>query len=196
MAKDASGTLRKVAPQTRPAADFAFSQLNTAVPMILSAAGFNGGSANACVLLGELVQRFLALLARTSAESAQAANRTEPTPWDVEMSLEHVMGLGALAELQEWADEEGVWKRYLSQLIPEPVLKQRARLAECTYCRLPRCVARRKEERIGAALPAYFRRDACGARSAPRDRRGRRGCVGLGRDAPAHRRCRGRSAPC
>lgn len=132
MGKDAAGgSLRKVAPQVRPAADFAYSQLGTAVPLLLAACGFHGGSANACMLLTELVQRYLALLARQSAASAHAANRNEANVWDVALGLEHVMGPGALAELQEWADDEGLWRRDTTSLFPEPVLEQRARLAEC-----------------------------------------------------------------
>ncbi|WFD48719.1 hypothetical protein GLX27_003389 [Malassezia furfur] len=133
MGKDASGTvLRRVAPGVHPARDFAYAQLTTIVPMLLSAAGFHGGSANAVAVLAELVQRYVSLLARTAAACAADANRTDANVWDVAYALEDVMGTGALAELQEWADDEQVWTRDAAHLFPDAVQQQRARLRECT----------------------------------------------------------------
>ncbi|WFD31577.1 hypothetical protein MSPP1_002616 [Malassezia sp. CBS 17886] len=109
MARDAG--LRRVAPRARPASEYAFSQLTNACRIVLAMCGFHGSSENACLVFAEVVQRFLQLLARTSADAAAAGNRTEAAPWDVEMGIEEVMGSGYLAELAAWAHEEGVWKR-------------------------------------------------------------------------------------
>ncbi|WFD44090.1 hypothetical protein MPSI1_002755 [Malassezia psittaci] len=130
MGTEAGPWLRCGPYKLRPASDFAASQLQTIVPMILHTAGFHGGSSNACLVLAELVQRYLELLARTTMECANDANRQEATLWDACMGLEHVMGHESTRELSEWADEEEIWKRDLTGIFPEPVLQQRERLAQ------------------------------------------------------------------
>ena len=131
MGTEADPSLRHGPYKLRPASDFAASQLQTIVPMILHTAGFHGGSSNACLVLAELVQRYLELLARTTMECANDANRHEPNLWDTCMGLEHIMGQGSMRELLEWANEEEIWKRDLTGIFPEPVLQQRERLAQC-----------------------------------------------------------------
>ncbi|PKI83958.1 hypothetical protein MVES1_001966 [Malassezia vespertilionis] len=130
MAKDGGGVLRKVRPSVRPAAGFAYSQLNTAAIQLLSCTGFQGASANACAVLAELIQRYVQLLARTSADFAQSANRVEETAWDIECAVNHIMGEDAFTEVHEWADDENIWKRDSQDWVPEAIGEQCKRLAK------------------------------------------------------------------
>jgi len=122
--------LRKTASCMRPTADFSLFQLQLSAYALLSSCGFQGSSATACHVLAELMQRYLALLARTSASMAQEAGRAHAHVWDVASAFEHVMGPGALDELLEWADDEEVWKRSATDLWPEPVQQQQKQLGE------------------------------------------------------------------
>jgi len=134
--------LRKTARHARPAANFSMFQLQLSAFALLSSCGFQGSSATACHVLAELMQRYMALLARTSANMAQEAGRSHSNVWDVASAFEHVMGLGALEELLEWADDEDVWKRSATDLWPEPVHQQQKQLGEYALA------ARTKPERI------------------------------------------------
>lgn len=129
MTKDGA-LLRKTARQARPSADFSLFQLQLSAYALLSSCGFQGSSATACHLLAEVMQRYMALLARTSATMAREAGRTHAHVWDVASALEEVMGLGAMDELIDWADEEDVWKRSATDLWPEPVRQQQKQLGE------------------------------------------------------------------
>lgn len=122
----------------RPGADQAFFQLHLITFAILSSCGFHGSSANACNILAELVQRYLALLARTTTTMANDAGRSCANVWDAVMALEDIMGQGALEELIEWANDEGVWKRTTTDLWPPAVRKEQIGLSRLTQsCKNP-----------------------------------------------------------
>lgn len=117
-------------PRARPAADFAMAQLHIAVFAALTSVGFTSTSANAHAILVEVARRYMALLARTGARLANDAHRDQATPWDVAEAIEQILGAGAVNELSEWTEEEGIAKRDLTGLYPEPLCAERAHLAE------------------------------------------------------------------
>ncbi|WFD27208.1 hypothetical protein MNAN1_002204 [Malassezia nana] len=130
MAATEVASLRKAADEPRPAADFAQFQMQLSAFALLSCAGFQGSSATACHVLAELMQRYMALLARTAGGMAHDAGRTHPNLWDISSALEHVMGPGSVDELVEWTDDEDVWKRSTTDLWPSPVQQQQLLLRE------------------------------------------------------------------
>lgn len=122
--------LRQPPARVRPAAEFAFSELSASTLAVLSACGFSGASANATFIMAELMQRYLQLLTRNSADFACQSNRTDTNVWDVCSALEDIMGPGATDDLLEWASFEGVLKRDASISRPEGISAQLAKLGE------------------------------------------------------------------
>lgn len=120
MARDVVG-LRKGEARIRPAADAAMSHMHLNAFAILAACGFQGSSAHACHVVAEIMQRYMALLARTATTLANEAGRATVNLWDISMAMEEVMGAGSMDELLEWAHDEGIWKRSTNDIWPASV---------------------------------------------------------------------------
>lgn len=72
---------------------------------ILHATSFSKTSSTASLVFADVISRYLALLAQTTASYASAAGRSKPSAFDVAAALEE-MGFG-LDQLREWACEGG-----------------------------------------------------------------------------------------